>query len=825
MTQFDSTDPDAIAAKYGGSSSADDIAAKYGGSADGPTMSGYSSAPPNLDRRHPSQMTDDEIVKSLMNIDPAKWDKIKKSPRYREGQVRDLFTDPEGYWGSYIVGKNKDSLGSSLNKAVQSVAAGVNKANIAGRGLTGSLLSKVTGKDYDTWNEIEQKANEINQNLNQQRGRDQGGDDPANMVGQALMSAGISKGRVGGSLFNRAVGESTRAGAEAFVGTPGSPTERTKSAVAAGGTSLIPYVGTSLAKKYVNKSGAQKLLQRVFKVKDSEIALAAEREAAVANLNKTHGTNLKLSAGQASDNPWLRSSEQTSVYLPLGMKKAREVGNEETRKMFGSFKDKARSAAEGTEFRNLEDLLKAAANGDKDAARILRDYVSPSGTNSRQVIEASREVNLKPLKDRKNEAFSMFKKQGDELGPISMEGEAERLNPLVADLERVLGGEAAGAKTARAVSEDIGRAQGELFPSPQVKWETGAGRLVDDKPVGLYEGSPNVRVPGSIDEFLSGARGAETISSVPGSVNEFVNSAQRFHSPPRTTQNVFPQPNVPGVRNEAIPGFESGRWTFGGNTNPASGNTSLNAGNIQESIARLKQAAQAARESNPRLAGELDQIVTGMDTKFQTAVSRDPSTRAALDAANAENAAFTHVRDADTVKNYTGPSGEKIELPGAYALEDKGLATARSLSVDEAFAAGVPGGTGSLRGFKNQEAAKSLGDPVLDQYWAGASAEERKQILDILNATADNSPATNSINMPTFLKSALGKVGAYGGGFLLGGAPGALVGGAMGPAARGLFNTPTGKRLLLERPEFRSSLPPDWLSGLIRSYGISEGQE
>lgn len=204
--------------------------------------------------RHPSQMSDDEIALGLMKIDPAKWERVKKSRSYREGAVKDLFTDPEGYWGSYVVGKNKDLPGSSANRAVQSLFAGANKAKLAGGQLVGQLLSKVTGGDYDTWNEIQVKANEINQNINQGRKPEEGGLDPANIVGQGVFGAAGSKGAPTGSLPTRLAGQSGLAAADAMVTTPGTPRERAKSAAIAG--TVAPVVGgvSAGAKSLIDKA-------------------------------------------------------------------------------------------------------------------------------------------------------------------------------------------------------------------------------------------------------------------------------------------------------------------------------------------------------------------------------------------------------------------------------------------------------------------------------------------------------------------------------------------------------------------------------------------
>ena len=217
---------------------------------------------PEAPPRHPSKMSDDEIALGLLKIDPAKWERVKKSRSYRDGAVRDLFTDPEGYWGSYVVGKNKDLPGSGVNRAVQSLFAGANKAKLAGSQLAGQLLSKATGGDYDTWNEIQVKANEINQNINQGRKPEEGGFDPANIAGQAVFGAGGSKGS--------AVGTSQKIGAaglDAYVTTTGSSTDRAKAAGIAGGLTGVISKGSDKAQKLWEAAKARKALERVSKSK------------------------------------------------------------------------------------------------------------------------------------------------------------------------------------------------------------------------------------------------------------------------------------------------------------------------------------------------------------------------------------------------------------------------------------------------------------------------------------------------------------------------------------------------------------------------------
>lgn len=209
---------------------------------------------PDGSSRHPSKMSDDEIALGLMKIDPAKWERVKKSRSYREGAVRDLFTDPEGYWGSYVVGKNKDLPGSSVNRAVQSLFAGANKAKLAGSQLAGQLLSKATGGDYDTWNEIQVKANEINQNINQGRNPEQGGLDPANIVGQGVFGAAMSKGSPSGSLRSRLDSNVVASAADAMITTPGSTSDRAKSALAAGATTRLVGGASAGAKSLIEKA-------------------------------------------------------------------------------------------------------------------------------------------------------------------------------------------------------------------------------------------------------------------------------------------------------------------------------------------------------------------------------------------------------------------------------------------------------------------------------------------------------------------------------------------------------------------------------------------
>lgn len=527
-----------------------------------------------------------------------------------------------------------------------------------------------------------------------------------------------------------------------------------------------------LAAKY-GKPVAQKLFQKFFSVTDENKSTAARRLEALSKLNKLNDTELEMTVGQLTQNPAIKGAETASEYVPGGLSGTRIKGNAQTLKMLQNRASRSAAERDATQYRDIGDLVDAVSNGDKNAARILRDIVEPAGTNSEKIINASKEVNKFPLKQRNNALWELFKSEGDAAGPISMQGEVGRLNPFIADMERVIGPDAAGVRTARAVAEDLAAAQREIFPS---------------------------NAPGSVNEFLSGSGGATSIprSNVPGSIGEFLEAnsrVQRGGIMPDTgvaprQQSIFPQP--------------------GGNIRK-SDSTVLNAGNIQESISRLKAASASVRESNPRLAGELDQIVTGMDTRLEQAASQNPSLRATLDAAKMDTKdVLRPVEEAVTALTIPGPNKEPIKIPEAIALEDKGRAAVRSIADQEALAKGQDFGGRNLEIVDNNRAATVLGDRALDQFYSGSNAEERNLLLEILRATTENAqisknPVTGHRNMMLEVPK-----------MMLGGGAGLLTAGVLGPGSKRLFsgkvaqelflNNPDWKRQVANNPQLRSAL-------------------
>lgn len=537
-----------------------------------------------------------------------------------------------------------------------------------------------------------------------------------------------------------------------------------------GSVPLLAYV----AKKW-GKPVAQAVFQKAFDVTDENKSTAARRIIALGKLNDLNETDLKMTIGQLTDNPRIKGAESFSEYIPGGLSKTRMEGNKQTLNMLQNRVARSANERDTIPYEGINELVDAVQNGDKNAARILRDIVERAGSNNEKVIGASKEVNIFPLKQRNKALWDMFGTEGDALGPISMEGETQRLSPLIAKLERVLGPDSPSLRTAKAVSEDISRAQSELFPP----------RLPEE----VYSGFTPSYPKGGVGEFLSGARGAETIPAPEGSVREFL---QLAHSP-TVKRGVHPQPNSPFV-GQPIPPVE--RWE-----RPPSTSTDLNAGNVHESISRLKEVADSVRQGNPRLAGELDQIVTGMDTRLEQAASSNPTVRATLDAAKFDTKDVLYpVRDAGTAATLHGINKEPIPIPEAIALEGKGKAAARNLADAESLAKGQDFGGRQLGIVDNDKVATILGDRSLDQFFSGANAEERNALLEILRATTENAqitknPKTGNRVVPIeILKMALG-----GGG-------GLATLGLGGPGSRALFSGKAGNELLLQNPDWQRKI-------------------
>lgn len=209
-------------------------------------------------RNHPSKMTDDEIATRILGLSPQDWAKAKSSGKYKllsnggkKQVLADAFTDPEGWWGSYVVGKNKDAPGTSLNRAVQSLFAGGNRALLA----TKQLVGKVAGSEGDSiLDDALLRANEANQNINQGRDAKSGGFDPLNVVGQAVTGSAMSRGGVGGGTGARLAGNAALGATEAALTTPGGNAERGLAATVAGAMAPVVSGGSAAARSLLGKA-------------------------------------------------------------------------------------------------------------------------------------------------------------------------------------------------------------------------------------------------------------------------------------------------------------------------------------------------------------------------------------------------------------------------------------------------------------------------------------------------------------------------------------------------------------------------------------------
>ena len=232
------------------------------GYADGPP-DGYadSSSLPTA-KVHPSKMTDDEIATGVLGMSPEKWAKAKASGRYRllslggkKQVLADAFTDPEGWWGSYVVGKNKDVPGSSVNRAVQSAAAGGKRGLLGVQQLVGQLTSRLPGQEGSEFlDEALLRANEANQNINQGRSPSVGGFDPMNIAGQGVVGASLSRGGVAGTSGTRLAGNAALGATEAALTTPGGNRERAIAAGVAGTVAPVVSGVSSLIGKGMQKA-------------------------------------------------------------------------------------------------------------------------------------------------------------------------------------------------------------------------------------------------------------------------------------------------------------------------------------------------------------------------------------------------------------------------------------------------------------------------------------------------------------------------------------------------------------------------------------------
>lgn len=690
-----------------------------------------------------SKLTASEKDKAIAEYYGADYEQMKKSPQYKPGILAAKVVAPDDF--QYSLGQTG---GGVIPLGLAQGATGlVSNAN--------RLLTKA-GKAVGAVHPGTEQLNNVLHNLNEynyrestsnpETGEGYSGQDFYHTLGtipSAMLGDKAVKGT--GAVANALRGASAGASAPTVVNYRGDGSDdltsqllKNTSLGALTNTIAAPVMGavSRVANQGV-KETSKEIAQRLFNVTEKQRVTAARRIAAAKKLNAKYGSNLELSAGQASGNPGMISAETASEYAPGGMTKVRVQGNEEMLNLANSRLKAIQQELQNTPYRNLGDLAEAVANNDKDAARILRDFVEVTGEDPAKIMAASREVNLFPLKQRNDAIWDTFRKEGDSVGPISMEGEVERLNPFIDKLDDVMGTEVDGIKSAIRTARDIRDAQAELFPTPMIE---------------LQGGRPNIT--------------------------------------PGPSSGLFNEPS---------------KWNFAGNTRPASTSKVLDPGNVQKSIAQLKKAAANARNSGDnQLAGVLDQVVTGMDTKLELAASRNPSLRASYDAARQDTKLnLLPVQEAETAVTYKGPDGGTgVQIPQAIALEDRGLAAARFQAEKEANKSAFSFGKKQRGVFDVDKAATVLENPALDQFYSGAGAEERQALIDLFRATTENPKVVaNPVNGARM-------AGLDGIKMTLGMGAGAVTTPlALGPAARKLFTSRLGKELLLENPELIADNP------------------
>lgn len=681
---------------------------------------------------HPSKMSDDDIAIRLMHIAPDRWEEFKKSGRYKmmkaRGGLSGMFTDPEGWWGSYIVGKNKNLPTAFMNKGLQSVASGYDRVMGAGKQFVGRGLRSVgvLGPDSKLEEEIMLKANTINQNLNQGRGPGEGGFDPAQITAMGATENAMAPIKAGASIPTM-VGANTLG---AMVTTPGGNLERLAAGAGAGaGTGLFSVITKpgQIAKKAIGLTQKQQ-------------ETAARRLKLQDEFNQKAGTKIDMNTGQLTDNPGLLSISRVSEAVPTGTTRGLLKQNEEVHNLFNWYQNLKKNAMNETPFQNEDELIKALMEGGikdgADPARILK-LMEESGGNPNLVAEASR--------------------QGTLFGKKQIERELQR------DISDIAGNGKVSVDNLLAMIDEI-KASGA---SPRVLQEL---ETIEPKLRAMQVSGPT-RIAAR-----NQTGGAEPYRTVVGPHAESVDSVDPFTGVrnERTSNFVGGNRVVSGTANPVDPVMGASRTPAndaGLGISPGSGETVIGPrfsqpdtryGSVYELAKKFGSLAEAEYPGEPFASKQFGMLNRVSKSELERHAQETGNTQLSLAQRKADEfyrdyiAPLLYSKAAKTAETASSGGQESFlrrNLLGAEdgsqkwftsATDPKGVAAARSFVADEAMEKASLGGRGGRNAIDNRAAANILENPKIDPIYDTAAQEERSGIGEILRATQRSADVAGS---------------------------------------------------------------------------------
>lgn len=742
-------------------------------------------------RTHPSRMSDDDIATRILGMDPEDWAKAKASNAYRIASnggkkqvLANAFTDPEGWWGSYVVGKNKDTPGASINRGIQSLLSGGKRALLAGDALVGKLVSKLPGQEGNEYlQEALLRAEQANQNIN--KGRQPGRTEPdvLHMAGQGLVANTLVRGNpeVGAGVkgytpilgdprwLERIAVSTPRNALETIITTPGSNEER----LAAGATAAA--MGNAIESV---PAGGSLALQKLMGVTKKQKGRAAARTAALEKLNDRYGTNMEMTAGQLSGNPAMQKLEGYTEDLPFGLTGHRVAQNEQALGMARGYRDAAHAEMNAAPFSSENSLIRALQEGGlengADPARILALQGNSAG-NPNMVAEASRQ----------GVAFDRsLTSAGLRREAHALAGDARiNVDNMLSTIDRI---RANGA--APEVIDEINRIEpmlreiqisdGQRLGAPQVQSGPGQTRMV----VG-----PRPSAVGGVDPF-TGVRLQTDLEF--GGNPSVVSSNQRVVDP------IMGASNIPA--NDGGLGLRSGETWVG----PRMSITNTKYGNIDAIAARLGELAEeSAGKQNDMAAKQFGILRRTAKSELGRHAEETGNTGLSLAQRKADEffanqvVPVTNSKFSRSAANASQDGQESLlrrfifgENDGRQkwltgAVDEKGGAAARAYIADTAFDAGTVG-----RDYlSNAKFASILENQNLRPFFTDDQWAELVSLADIQRAAARSGqveapiPQTGAKMTPLQLISS-------------------PVTAPLGIAGQGLFATKVGKELLLGNP-------------------------
>lgn len=245
----------------------------------------------------------------------------------------------------------------------------------AGEGINALLGTNIGTGNYEAFNKQRNDADSWYQLRRQEAGK---GFDVARLAGNIVSTAPLAGGAGGASLGQVALNGGAVGGLIGGVSYAPDADQRAKNMLMGAGGGAA---GAALGK------GISTAVTKSVNAATGRMAPAAQE---ISDLGKQY--SVRTSVADLSRNPTARRTEKVLDQIPIvGTGGFRASQQAEVRDASGRVLQKLQNAVKDTDYKNINALRQAAANGDKNALRII-DIVNSTGDDTGKILQASAEI-------------------------------------------------------------------------------------------------------------------------------------------------------------------------------------------------------------------------------------------------------------------------------------------------------------------------------------------------------------------------------------------------------------------------------------------------